>query len=357
MPGTACTQALQQAPPAWHSLAAGLLPASTWWASSGGAGRTVENRRHPQSCRQAAASSMHAYVPNECSGYDLIAATQCLTRRKVGRVVFLGDSVTEQLVHTIHCEAGNTTHGTAYRPSDTVLWREPQHNYSLERSAFGDIDFLSLGNKAGGNKVDEAAAAIRSALDQGVLDGGNGTLWVVNIGLHHLLCPQGAAESSCAASAQLHEQRRTEYSRGLATLLEVLAERTSGPLIWRDTTAVHKELLAKSTDVGAATLRKYAHFDDAGVQKLNAAASAAVARFAPRVAHLRYVHDATAVRPDGTANYPAKSDSRHYGADVLQTVLQLHYLCWCQVGVCVRPPVGQRPMAGNIGFRKRAIRS
>ena len=277
---------------------------------------------------------MHGYVPRECSGYDLLAAARCLRQRKIGRVVFVGDSVTEQLVHSIHCEVAGAAHGTTYHPAATVSWREPQHNYTLESATFRDVEFVSLGNFAGGGRVELSAASISSALEQGVLDGGSQTLWVVNQGLHHLLCPQGTSKSSCAASAGLHEQRRGEYARGLEALLTVLSERTRGPIVWRDTTAVHKELLYTTAHVGAATLQKYAHFDDAGVQKLNTAAASVVARFAPRVQHLPHVHSATAARPDGTADYPSRGDSRHYGADVLQSVLQLHYLCWCQVGVC-----------------------
>ena len=66
-------------------------------------------------------------------------------------------------------------------------------------------------------------------------------------------------------------------------LLALLVNRTRAPIVWRDTTAVHKEQFSRA-GVGAEVLRKYAHFDDAGVQKLNALAAATIARFASRVA-------------------------------------------------------------------------
>ena len=93
------------------------------------------------------------------------------------------------------------------------------------------------------------------------------------------------------------EQRAEEYAGGLERLLlALLVNRTRAPIVWRDTTAVHKEQFSRA-GVGAEVLRKYAHFDDAGVQKLNALAAATIARFASRVAS--DWRTCTTLRPSG----------------------------------------------------------
>ena len=158
------------------------------------------------------------------------------------------------------------------------------------------------------------------------------SLWVVNYGLWHAVCPLANAPHAFAMNSQRDDASCNDalYTKHLSTFLDALlmligAKRA---ILWRETTAVHPSQLRGASQE---TLDKYRHFDGVAIRQLNANASHLLAsRYAGRVQTSLpedYWYAATRDRPDGTL----PGDMRHYGAEVVDQLVALLYLQLCEV--------------------------
>ena len=265
-------------------------------------------------------------MPAACPSLDLYAALQCVMRRGLKRVVWIGDSVSGQLARSARCEhVGHSVKDSAIDnvPLDNdgmLSWNgTKRQQYRAPFWLVDGVELVLFGNEAG-QYAEEKADALRAAHAQGLLQAP--AVFMVNLGLFYLLCD--ATERSCDRKPML-----TKYQRQLSVLFATLCETVRGPIVWRDTTAVHshgggnRSVLERLTT--GELRRKFARFDVQGVRELNDAAEVVLRRFAPRVQRMPMVFEATAQRPDGVL----PGDMRHYGGEVLHELLGLHYECWC----------------------------
>ena len=161
--------------------------------------------------------------------------------------------------------------------------------------------------------------------------------WVVNAGLWHALCYYGTGKPNYYAPTTSSRCNDKEYAEHVASLLDVLLSRATGPIVWRDTTATHVANFNASSiadeRLRKATQAKFAAFGHNAILELNAQASALIAgRYGPgahpnatRLETLPFFYDATKGRPDGMPH----GDSRHYAGEVLETLLELVWLNVC----------------------------
>eukprot|EP00966_Prymnesium_polylepis_P297729 6878926-Prymnesium_polylepis.1 len=301
-PSSECSAALRSLS-SWIARPAGPNVSTTWVATGSNSSAY---------CVNDPIESMHSYLPPACPSLTLLEAVQCLRHRRLFRLYYVGDSVSYQLAFTNVCELGLGTHvGTRIEGTDFSL--------RLVSLPVG-IELAFLWPKPASGTAQALGRALNSSMSSGHLQ--EPALWMVNAGLWHTI-PLCEHSAECVEPEKVQASNDKDYEIHLRQLLEVLHSRARGHVIWRDTTAVHPGRMHK--DASAAVRRKFAAMSNSNIRQLNARASHTMSSY-PSLHPLDLYFAATRERAGGTA----PGDIRHWRADVLQLLLQIAYLAWCE---------------------------
>ena len=150
--------------------------------------------------------------------------------------------------------------------------------------------------------------------DVGFLKSLGPRLWMVNAGIWHLLCDKDSVPGQPCTDPN--------YSAQVHQLLELLEDVVQGPIVWKDSTASHKENLPEN--VGEGVKHKFSDFTDANTRALNMQARTVLDL---HVHVLNYSYAVTRPRADNLIS----GDMRHYRGDVMKTMGRISTLNWCQL--------------------------
>ena len=268
------------------------------------------------------------------------------------RIVFLGDSVTMQIFFSIACKLNvrfrhvEAVPGrTGINAEHTAHWIGTTYENIIDQANFGLYD-LHLGkgsisliySKRSISKEYRAEGmatmlkeAFASPIVKSLLQD---AFYVVNFGLWHAVCTTDNNPMVFKFANQGQEDSEScndpQYQWRLTQLFEQLLKSTRGPILWRDTTAVHPSRLPEN--VNKETREKYKHFDNVAIASLNANATQLIAsnpRFAARIqsSPSHWFYAATRDRADGTL----PTDMRHYDAEVVDQLIRVLFLQVCEV--------------------------
>ena len=294
--------------------------------------------RHWRRCSTipSTAAANLRFVPTVCPELSLPMASRCLLQRGLQRVIFLGDSTTVQLVYTALCEVGHPICAPKSITCDaaTATSVVNHRSFLLHFVRVAGLEIGILWTKPTSGRAGAYGWSIREAFRAGALL--QPALWMVNFGLWHLTshdsvlgCETGNMQrcrqvpvGTVPCSEERLKAARKQYRGELAGLLHVLSINASGPILWRDTTAVHPDRM--QAGVTASVLSKFKCFGNGEVARLNSAALQTIVRF-PRVAVAGHAFNATLPRADHTLD----GDIRHYDGVVMRELLHLTFLDWC----------------------------
>ena len=275
--------------------------------------------------------------------HSLEAGVACLGHNGYNRVIFVGDSVSAQLMYTLSCvdernrlarvrDASDKRHGIK-RQGFQYMAESSNDDYLLEDSNFllhvlsaRGLQLIYLYSRpAYSYRCAPYTRSLEAALQHTkakrlLLEP---ALWVINLGLWHLF-----------PSGRRGEDRVMNYVSELCSLLQVIDTHARGRLTWRDTTAVHNtSLRANASPSERAKFGTY--FTPQAVDELNRAALTVLPCF-PRI----QVHDGFFAATKNRAGDTLAGDTRHYGPRVLRELLQLSFRHWCggKVPVSALPP-------------------
>ena len=298
--------------------------------------------------------SRKRYLPDACASIGLPDAAQCLkTRMGVRRIVFVGDSVQSQLFYTIACGLGlqslnssslcdrswlgiNTAHSQCIRHEGVTV-----HLLDAAGTGLQLVRLLpgQLSEGSGSGRASDMASMVRASFASPLLRellASEHVLWFVNAGLWHALCNRNHTVFNAdpwrpdflgTGASDGVSCNDPKYEHAVYELLDSLTQHAAGPIWWRDSTAVHPSVTSE-VSLSAETRAKFAGFSNAAIKELNARARQSItAKFKARVQLFEGFFRVTANRPDGTAPF----DMRHWGGEVLHTLLQLTYLRACGV--------------------------
>ena len=250
-------------------------------------------------------------APAACD-MSMDAVARCLRERHgVRRVVLVGDSITGQLWGSPLCARATERGFGAGGATANVTALGDAFAVATARRGAVEWSYTRLRGKQTAERYARAlAAAAAEFYDEPAL-------WVANFGLWHLVCDDDERPPEACVDA--------DYEARVADALATLARRARGPILWRATTAVHRELFPRK--MAPRDVRKFRGFDNGAVARLNAVAKRVVEGFGARVS-LEAPPDSfnlTLDRGDGHL----RGDARHYGSGVLQTLETKLFLDVC----------------------------
>jgi len=266
-------------------------------------------------------------------GISLEDGIKCLATHGLRRVVFVGDSVSAQLMYSISCadERHRLAHMMDTSNKSRLGKRQGFTYYTGEATKHDfliqDSNFLLHVMSVRGMQLiylwprprysyrglpyasSLQAAFQHTSARQLLLEP---ALWTINLGLWHLF-PSGTRG----------EDRLKNYASELCMVLSVLNTHARGRLLWRDTTSVHNSSLrADASPLERAKFGVY--FTPAAVAQLNRVALGVLGCF-PRVE----LHDGFFAATKDRAADTLPGDTRHYGPRVLTELLRLSFTHWC----------------------------
>jgi hypothetical protein len=285
----------------------------------------------------------------------LANAAACLKAAGIDTIVFHGDSLTSQLFFSAGCEAAEAGAGNVTFAQDGAARGKTFHGLKMLLRWPGPWS-------SGGHMP-----VFRGPGDEALA--GENVLWLVNIGLHHLVCParlhgnplhhMGLAKlEEVDESKPLDRHHRRDgaacvdqnYAEEVRIIFKELAARARGPIVWQDTTSIHMtKTIFQSLD--PPTRRKFRDFSNSHVRELNEIAERLLSEEFPSV-HIHGLNYQTTVHShDGLLS----GDARHYAGAVTRHRLELIYLTWCAVAAKVKSQRASAPLAPSARlFQKRS---
>ena len=139
--------------------------------------------------------SRTSFHPAACPGIDAASAAVCLGRRRLRRVVFVGDSIAGQLWGSPLCR--NAT-ARGFGAGNGAVETSNYGFFSISTATLGGLvwTYVRLHAK---QRADTFSRALRDAFEAGLLL--DRAYWVVNAGLWHLVCDADDDGDDCIDSA------------------------------------------------------------------------------------------------------------------------------------------------------------
>ena len=285
---------------------------------------------HKNACsRDARASQRRTWQPARCPRVTAATARKCLAKKNITRIVLIGDSLTMQLWGSLLCQT-ETKWGFGAKVDGQIQHKNVNYDarsqlgFSVADAVVGDGLTWTYLRVRGMQRAGALTRALEVAFDRGMLD--ERALYVVNVGLWHLLC-----------TTNINECLET-YENDVEKFLKVLTARADGPVVWRYTTAVHPSLFPRR--MSPVDQRKFRSFTDENVRRLNKVADAVIRRdFRDKVTVRRDAYNFTANLEDEAY---LKGDARHPASGALKSLVSLLFVeDACDYGRLARGLVGR----------------
>ena len=257
--------------------------------------------------------------PRQCN-LGLCDGVKCLAKQNVSNVVVIGDSVALQLLESLRCDKPSCGYWQPGFASGSVNSRKLTLHHEAQSTTL-----VQLIRVCSQGMASLTAACLRtlSEAERALL--AEPAVWLINQGLHHLLCvPGNVGYRKIKSNEGPSDCLDRTYPSQLRSLLATISELGRGHFYWRDTTAVEHEMIPGT--VNNTTAAKFKHFNNDMVVELNRLAAQTVAEF-PNIKTIPHAFELT--RAAGKEGH-LPGDSRHFGGDVLNALNKLvfaHALC------------------------------
>lgn len=255
------------------------------------------------------------YVSSRCT-LGLSEAAKCIEATGSRRVVFIGDSIGVQMMYTLLC--GLSPIDNRVPTNNPAMYQEENRSkymlriYKLPTST--PIEVIQLCSKPNSGLAGSVASSLSAAFDDQLLL--EPAVWEVGFGLWHLHMKHAKAHG-CE-----NKEMMALYRVQLHQVLRVLNDRARGRIFFRETTAVHPSHMGP--DVSSEKRRSFACMNNQAVATLNWEAQNVTKAF-PRVTFAPGYFRATV----NHADHLLQGDIRHYDGVVIQELLHVAYMHWC----------------------------